>query len=69
MPVTILDQCTGCGACIGLCPVSALTLETEFSNGFGRKKAVVNNDLCYNCGACSPACRHQALIVILKEEA
>ncbi|WP_394708409.1 4Fe-4S binding protein [uncultured Desulfuromusa sp.] len=66
--VTILNKCTGCGACVVVCPVSALTLDTEHPDGTGRKKAVVNNNLCYNCGTCFSACRHQALIFFLGEE-
>jgi len=45
-----------------------LTLNTEFPHGFGRKKAVVNNDLCYNCGSCFHACLHQAIVFFPKEE-
>ena len=61
MSVTILDKCTGCGSCIAVCRLSALTLETELPNGFGSKKATVDINLCCNCGDCVPACPHQAL--------
>ncbi|MDX2495064.1 MAG: 4Fe-4S binding protein [Desulfuromusa sp.] len=61
MAVTILDKCTGCGSCIAVCPRSALTLETEFPNGFGNKVTVVDKQLCDDCGICVSACPHQAL--------
>ena len=63
MPVTILDKCTGCGACIAVCSLFALTLEAELPNGFGCKKAVVDINLCGNCGDCIPVCPHQAIKV------
>ncbi len=61
MSVTILDNCTGCGSCIAVCPYSALTLEAELPNGFGSKKAIVDTSLCCDCGDCIAVCPHQAL--------
>ncbi|MCK5706826.1 MAG: 4Fe-4S binding protein [Candidatus Aureabacteria bacterium] len=46
------SKCTGCGACVGVCPVEAITIE----NG----KAVIN-DLCIDCGACVGACPVEAI--------
>jgi len=61
VPVVILDHCTGCGACVASCRVSAISLQTESPDGFGRKKAVVAYALCLSCGACILDCPHQAI--------
>lgn len=47
MAHTVSDECVGCGACAGTCPVEAITVE---------EKAVVNPDVCIDCGACEDSC-------------
>lgn len=42
------EKCTGCGACMAVCPVEAITIEEN--------KAVINWSLCMECGACVNAC-------------
>lgn len=42
------DRCYGCGACIALCPVNVLTLET--------KLAIVDEKNCTHCRLCIPSC-------------
>ncbi|MDP2173039.1 MAG: 4Fe-4S binding protein [Candidatus Cloacimonadaceae bacterium] len=49
MSVTIdKEACIGCGACVDICPVSALLMEDG--------KAVVDEDTCIDCGACIGTC-------------
>ena len=45
-------KCTGCGDCVDVCPVEALSVENE--------KAVVNDE-CIDCGACINVCPSEAL--------
>ena len=40
--------CTGCGACIEVCPFEAIQIE----NG----KAKVNDETCVGCGVCAAGC-------------
>ena len=48
MKVTVdMEKCTGCGACVSVCPVSAISIE----NG----KAVIS-DACIECGVCFAQC-------------
>jgi len=49
----IEDLCTGCGDCVPICPVSAITMEG--------KKAKINPFICIGCGACIPICPVEAI--------
>ena len=48
------DECIGCGACAGECPVSAIK---EDEDG----KYVINPDECIDCGACASVCPAEAI--------
>lgn len=55
MPVEVnKDLCIGCGACVGVCPVEALSLDEE-------GKAESNPDVCIDCGACMGTCPMEAI--------
>ncbi len=55
MPVVIEKEiCIGCGACVGVCPVGALSLDAD-------GKAEVDENLCIDCGACVGVCPTQAI--------
>lgn len=55
------SMCSGCGACVDICPYGAINLvETtmrENSQKVIREVARVNAGLCQGCGACTVACR------------
>lgn len=52
--ITIIsDSCTGCGSCVGVCPVSAIRM-VENSEGF--LFPLVDKEKCINCGKCLLAC-------------
>ena len=60
-----LSKCSGCGACVDICPYSALSLVEanlrENSKKVTRTVCQVNEGLCQGCGACAVACRSGAL--------
>ena len=43
------NKCIGCGSCVQLCPVNAISLD---SDGL----AVIDQELCIKCGTCESAC-------------
>ncbi|MFX0114077.1 MAG: hydrogenase iron-sulfur subunit [Candidatus Hodarchaeota archaeon] len=56
--VSVVDAeaCTGCGACIKVCPYSAISIE-----GPKQPPVFVNPALCQGCGNCVAECRFGAL--------
>ena len=48
-----IARCTGCGACVEVCPVEAIALVDG--------KARVDEDACTGCGACVDACPERAI--------
>lgn len=57
--------CTGCLACLEVCPYRAISEKTIEEKVHGRVEkrlvAEINNALCQGCGACSAACRPGAM--------
>ena len=49
------DRCVACGACVAVCPFSAIEIDEE------AQVAVVNETVCKGCGACSATCRSGAI--------
>ncbi len=58
-----LSKCSGCGACIPLCPVRALSMDTESrSDGsFAVKNFKIHLGRCFSCSACVEACPESSL--------
>lgn len=46
-------NCSGCGACVNVCPKEAISYEL---NKYGFYEAIVNKDECINCGLCKRVC-------------
>jgi ferredoxin len=62
LPVVDEAQCNGCGKCVNVCPVEAMTLVS--SNDAHRpkmKKAKVHEDICLGCGVCVRTCSRKGL--------
>ena len=55
MPVKVdKDMCIGCGACVGVCPVTALSLDDE-------GKSECDADICITCLSCVGTCPVSAI--------
>ncbi len=55
MPVKVdKDMCIGCGACVGVCPVTALSLDDE-------GKSECDADTCITCLSCVGTCPVSAI--------
>ena len=49
------DKCVGCGLCVDVCPVEAITLEGD--------KAKVDEDKYTECGQCVEECPNEAISI------
>jgi Pyruvate/2-oxoacid:ferredoxin oxidoreductase delta subunit len=55
-----VTRCTGCGACVEVCPVEAIALVDG--------KAHIDEKLCTGCGACVSACPEDAVQPVVQGE-
>ena len=46
-------KCTGCGNCVDVCPVEAITMNDG--------KAFIDEENCVECGACEAECPSEAI--------
>ena len=55
LPVINETTCTGCGACIEVCPPKALSMK--------REKALLEEEFCEECGFCAAECPVSAITI------
>jgi L-aspartate semialdehyde sulfurtransferase ferredoxin len=48
------DKCIDCGACVSLCPVTAISIKDDWS-------VEVDDKLCIGCGVCTYSCPMKAI--------
>jgi len=53
MPWINQNKCIGCGACVNICPVGAISIR----NG----KAIIDQNKCIKCGKCLSICPQDAI--------
>ncbi len=57
IPVIDEASCNGCGKCVNVCPVEAMTLVSANNPHKPKmKKARLNEDICLGCGVCVGSC-------------
>ena len=63
------ENCNGCGKCVSLCPVEAMTLisSNDPYKPF-KKKAKLNQEICLGCGVCLKGCEKKAISLSSRKE-
>ena len=68
-PFIIEENCNGCGKCVALCPVEAMTLVSSNDPiNPNRKKAKLELEICLGCGICLNGCNKKALELRSRKE-
>lgn len=67
---TINSSCTGCGKCVNICPVDAITLENMKKNESKKKFkiAVIDSNRCLGCGVCERHCQSNSIKMEKRKE-
>jgi ferredoxin len=69
LPVVNEAQCNGCGKCVSICPVEAMTLvSANDPNRPNAKKAKLDEDVCLGCGVCVRTCATKAIGLSSREQ-
>jgi len=62
LPVVLKEACNGCGKCVSVCPVEAMTLVSANDPVKPKKKmAKLDEEICLGCGVCVKQCSTNSL--------
>lgn len=64
---TFRGLCKGCGICIEICPVGALSWDKENTGVYNQPSIKVDMDKCIMCGLCDLRCPDSAITVEKKQ--
>jgi formate hydrogenlyase subunit 6/NADH:ubiquinone oxidoreductase subunit I len=68
IPKTNDGQCTGCGKCAAVCPISAIEMTTAEKGERRLRVAKVNDEICLGCGVCVRSCPRNAIVLTSRGE-
>lgn len=69
LPVIQEGDCTGCGQCVTVCPVEAMSLvSANDPNKPKKKKAQLREEICLGCGLCVRSCQENTIALISRSQ-
>ena len=69
LPLVDESNCNGCGKCVNVCPVEAMTLVSANNHNKPKMKmARLNEDICLGCGLCVKACDKDTITLKSREK-
>ena len=64
IPELEVENCNGCGKCVDICPVEAMTLVSSNDPKHPkRKRAELREDICLGCGLCIRECKKENILL------
>lgn len=69
LPEVDTERCVGCGKCVEICPVEAMSLvSANDSQHKKQKKARLDDRICLGCGVCVRNCPQDCISLVEREE-
>ena len=69
IPEVADEKCTGCGKCVNVCPVEAMTFVSANDPHKPKlKKAKLDEDICLGCGICARVCDQDGIKLVARAE-
>jgi ferredoxin len=69
LPVIDKKNCNGCGKCVSVCPVEAMTLVSANNPLKPKlKQAKLDEEICLGCGVCADKCKEQCITLKSRPE-
>lgn len=69
IPALKAESCKGCGKCVDICPVEALSLiSANDPHKAKRRKARLDDEICLGCGLCVRSCPTKSIRLTRREE-
>ena len=69
IPIVNEESCNGCGKCVNVCPVEAMTLVSANDPNHPKLKlAKLDEERCLGCGVCVRACNQDSLMLESRSE-
>jgi ferredoxin len=64
-----ISLCKGCGKCLEVCPVNAVSLFSANDHEHPKKRfARIDPNLCIGCGVCFSKCPHQSIAMAKRDQ-
>jgi ferredoxin len=68
-PRIVSEVCNGCGKCVNICPVEAMTLvSANDPHKPNKRRAKLDEDVCLGCGVCVRVCPTKGLLLEARSE-
>jgi ferredoxin len=69
IPRIVVEVCNGCGKCVNICPVEAMTLvSANDPHKPNKRRAKLDEDVCLGCGVCVRVCPTKGILLEARPE-
>ena len=69
IPALVSESCRGCGKCVDICPVEAMSLvSANDPHNHKKRTARLNEEICLGCGLCLRSCPTDSIALTTRKE-